>query len=215
VARSGGDVTVSASSVLVPGAGPITLSNVEQFEFDLGAARLIKSGGGAVVLAGANSYSGGTTVSAGTLQLTSPNALPVGGTLTIGAGATVVLASGLSAGAESMAAAIAVAGPALAAIAPATGSTSASQATVSKPQSMPQATAIAKTVAASALVPPYRVGARERVFGSAGLRGRDDLAWLRPLAELRAQNQLPRKNAVALFAVDHVLAAPLVEVLNR
>lgn len=205
VARSGGDVTVSASSVLVPGAGPITLSNVERFEFDLGAARLIKSGGGAVVLAGANSYSGGTTVSAGTLQLTSLNALPVGGTLTIGAGATVVLASGLSAGAESMAAAIAVAGPALAAIAPATGSTSASQATVSKPPSMPQATAIAKTVAASALVPPYRVGARERVFGSAGLRGRDDLAWLRPLAELRAQNQLPRKNAVALFAVNHVL----------
>jgi fibronectin-binding autotransporter adhesin len=58
---------------------------------------LTKSGPRTLVLAGANNYSGGTTVLAGTWDVATANALPSGESLTIGAGGTVVLSGGLGA----------------------------------------------------------------------------------------------------------------------
>jgi fibronectin-binding autotransporter adhesin len=56
----------------------------------------VKSGGGTQVLAGVNTYTGGTTVEAGTLEIASASALPAGYALSIGETGTVVLSSGLS-----------------------------------------------------------------------------------------------------------------------
>lgn len=64
-----------------------------------GIGSVLKSGTGKLTLAAAsNTYSGGTTVSAGTLQINTIGALPAGYALTIGASGTVVLGSGLSGG---------------------------------------------------------------------------------------------------------------------
>jgi autotransporter-associated beta strand protein len=59
-----------------------------------GAASLTKIGSGSLLLAGANTYTGATTVNAGTLVLDGINALPLGSPLTIAAGATVILQNG-------------------------------------------------------------------------------------------------------------------------
>jgi phosphatidylinositol-3-phosphatase len=52
-----------------------------------GAGSLEMSGKGILILSGSNSYTGGTTVTAGTLEITNPAALPEGGRLTIGTNA--------------------------------------------------------------------------------------------------------------------------------
>ncbi|MFZ5783588.1 MAG: autotransporter domain-containing protein [Pseudomonadota bacterium] len=51
-----------------------------------GTGSLTLQGGGTLILAGTNSYSGGTTVTAGTLQLGSASAFPSGGALTVNGG---------------------------------------------------------------------------------------------------------------------------------
>jgi autotransporter-associated beta strand protein len=62
-----------------------------------GAGKLLKRGGGSLELAASdNDYSGGTEVAAGTLVLRTIGSLPARGSLTIGAGASVVLGSGLN-----------------------------------------------------------------------------------------------------------------------
>jgi autotransporter-associated beta strand protein len=59
---------------------------------------LVKSGGGTLELTNAaNDYAGGTTVAAGTLQVTNAGALPSGGDLMVVGGGTVVLQSGMGA----------------------------------------------------------------------------------------------------------------------
>jgi len=55
-----------------------------------GAGGLIKAGSGSVILSGTDTYTGGTTVVAGTLLINSTNAFPNGGSLTIGAGGTFI-----------------------------------------------------------------------------------------------------------------------------
>jgi autotransporter-associated beta strand protein len=60
-----------------------------------GAGELRKTTAGATVLTGNNSYRGGTIVDAGILHVGNAAAVPAGGTLTIGAGAKLVLAPGL------------------------------------------------------------------------------------------------------------------------
>ena len=57
------------------------------------------SGGGALILSGTDQYTGGTTVNAATLALTSSNALPTSGLLTIGSGGRLVLGGGAGIGA--------------------------------------------------------------------------------------------------------------------
>jgi autotransporter-associated beta strand protein len=77
---------------------------------------MTKAGTGTLVLGTStepvtNGYTGGTIVSAGTLQIGSAGALPAGQALTIAAGATVVLSSGLSAAGANGAATSATAVP--------------------------------------------------------------------------------------------------------
>jgi autotransporter-associated beta strand protein len=62
-----------------------------------------------LALSGVNTYLGGTTVLAGVLQVACTGALPLGGSLTVGAGACVVLGGGLSAATVSSASSVAAA----------------------------------------------------------------------------------------------------------
>jgi fibronectin-binding autotransporter adhesin len=58
-----------------------------------GTGKLVKSGGGTLVLAEINDYSGGTTVSDGTLRIDGVGTLPAGGTLSISSRATLDLSA--------------------------------------------------------------------------------------------------------------------------
>ncbi len=55
-----------------------------------GAGSLIKAGTGILILSGSDTYSGGTTVNAGTLCVTNFGALPSGTNLTVAAGGTFI-----------------------------------------------------------------------------------------------------------------------------
>ena len=61
---------------------------------DEGSQTLTTSGGGTVVLTAANTYAGGTTVSAGTLVMANPSALGTGDTTLTGGGTLVVRTNG-------------------------------------------------------------------------------------------------------------------------
>ena len=79
---------------VTPGGGPVNL-NVTGTLIDIfGTGSLVKTGNGVMALSAANTYSGGTTVKAGTLQLNfaasgapASNILNSSGTLTLGGGA--------------------------------------------------------------------------------------------------------------------------------
>ena len=87
-AGQGGVMNGSSSS----GASVLTIGGAGNYSFGgslvdggTGTLALVKSGNGTQVLGGASSYSGGTSIEAGLLQLGSPTALGVGG-LTVNAG---------------------------------------------------------------------------------------------------------------------------------
>jgi autotransporter-associated beta strand protein len=61
---------------------------------DNGAGSLVKAGTGNFNLSGSNTYTGSTNVSAGTLTVTSINALPATTTLSVAQGATLVISNG-------------------------------------------------------------------------------------------------------------------------
>lgn len=94
----------TAITIAAGGVAPssVTFSNTTTKNYSLsggplkGATSLKISGGGQVTLSSANSYTGGTEVSSGMLVITDASALPAGHSLTIGAGGTVVLTSGLA-----------------------------------------------------------------------------------------------------------------------
>ena len=79
----------SLSSASVPGE-MLEVQSGTMIASLAGSAGLNKTGAGTVTLAGSNSYHGGTTVSAGTLNVTTAAALPAGTALTVGAGGTFV-----------------------------------------------------------------------------------------------------------------------------
>ncbi len=89
------NIAISAAGVS-PGSMTFTNSSTV-YSFSGGAINgtggITLSGGGLVQLSNTNSYSGATTISAGTLQIASANSLGSGGTLTIGNGNLQVLAS--------------------------------------------------------------------------------------------------------------------------
>ena len=55
-----------------------------------GSGAMSLNGGGELILSGTNSYTGGTTVDAGTLYVTNSNAIPSGSSLTVGAGGVLI-----------------------------------------------------------------------------------------------------------------------------
>ena len=68
-------------------SGPISQTNP--------ANSVTLNGSGKLVLSGSDSYTGGTTVASGTVQFTSPEAVPTTGIVTVNAGGRVVLGAGL------------------------------------------------------------------------------------------------------------------------
>ena len=64
-----------------------------------GNVALVLSGSGELTLSGTNSYTGGTTISGGTLDLATPSALPSSGLIAIGGGGRLVLGGGAGIGA--------------------------------------------------------------------------------------------------------------------
>jgi probable HAF family extracellular repeat protein/autotransporter-associated beta strand protein len=89
---------VIAAGGVAPGS--IIFTNTAATDYSLsggpmkGSTGLVVSAGGNVALGSANTYTGGTTVKAGTLTIDSADALPAGGRLTIGASGAVLLHGG-------------------------------------------------------------------------------------------------------------------------
>jgi hypothetical protein len=95
IVAPGSNATLTGEQVSVGTAAAIGFGNTEGTSFDLGAGRLTKSGSGTAVLVGGSICAVGTEVLGGTLVVGQARTLPAGGGVTIGAGATVVLPSGL------------------------------------------------------------------------------------------------------------------------
>jgi autotransporter-associated beta strand protein len=110
------DVTLEGPKVKLDGDEILTVIGAEFFAFALGGQNevplpvngLVKVGPGTLELAGVNTYTGGTTAAGGTVEVTTVDALPAGGSLTIGAGATVILDIDLNEGAAASAATVEV-----------------------------------------------------------------------------------------------------------
>jgi autotransporter-associated beta strand protein len=95
--------TVTLASPLVPGA--VTVNNTTDYVFNgtgfiSGSTSLVKRGAGKLILSNPNTYSGGTTIEAGTLQLEDAGALGSGpienaGALVINNGATNLTLNGV------------------------------------------------------------------------------------------------------------------------
>ena len=88
---SGGRVINSGTGsisilTLSPTGGSSTFSGMIQGGGTLGTISLVMNGNGTQVLAGANTYTGGTTVNAGVLQIGQSNALPANRALTVNGG---------------------------------------------------------------------------------------------------------------------------------
>ncbi|MGA2259221.1 MAG: autotransporter-associated beta strand repeat-containing protein, partial [Thermoguttaceae bacterium] len=92
---TGGSNAISANIILAdnlwisPSAGTTLLISGNVSESTAGQS-LTLSGPGTLVLSGSNSYTGGTTVCAGTLKIESSAAIPSDTSLTVGAGGTLV-----------------------------------------------------------------------------------------------------------------------------
>jgi len=94
ISQTIGSLTGSIGSVVQLGSGQLTVSTSSSSSFagNIGGVggSLIKSGGGTLSLGGSDSYTGGTTVSGGTLLISAASALPdsiatiTGGTLQLG-----------------------------------------------------------------------------------------------------------------------------------
>ena len=84
---SGGNATVDANGYAVTFSGNLS-----------GPGGLVETGSGELMLSGTDTYSGGTTVSGGTLDITAASALPSNGFVTIFGGGRLVLGSGAGIG---------------------------------------------------------------------------------------------------------------------
>ena len=89
-------LTVNPTSGATTFAGNIVDSTLSSTHGDVA---LTMSGNGELVLTGANAYSGGTTISAGTLEIAAASALPGSGLVSISGGGRLVLGSGAGIGA--------------------------------------------------------------------------------------------------------------------
>ncbi len=106
ISQTIGSLTGSIGSVVQLGSGQLTVSSSSSSSFTgniSGAGgSLVKSGGGTLSLGGSDSYTGGTTVSGGTLLISAASALPdstatiTGGTLQLGEGIGLTQLASLS-----------------------------------------------------------------------------------------------------------------------
>ena len=76
------------SNVAVSGSGTLALGSSSSITDNGNHYGLTLDGPGTLILGGADTYSGGTFVDAGTLEVTAAAALPAGASLTVGAGGT-------------------------------------------------------------------------------------------------------------------------------
>jgi autotransporter-associated beta strand protein len=93
------------SGTSVAASVPISIGSGSNASFDTGSGtmtisagingsgKLTKTGTGALILSGTNTYSGGTVVTAGTLRVVNRNSLPSGSNLTIGTSASAYFGS--------------------------------------------------------------------------------------------------------------------------
>ena len=95
VSGAGGTVTSSATGAVTLTLAPTTTTSFSGvISNGSGTLGLIVNGAGMQVLAGSNTYSGGTTVTTGTLQFANTAALPSSGTTTVNGGMLAVNAGG-------------------------------------------------------------------------------------------------------------------------
>ena len=92
------NLAAGGSYVLTVGAGNSSSTFGGVIQNSSGQIELTKTGGGMLVLGGTDAYSGGTTISGGTLDIAAASALPSSGLVTIGSGGRLVLGSGLGIG---------------------------------------------------------------------------------------------------------------------
>ncbi len=95
LAGSGGVIlTSSGSSAIVIDSPSGTISDYSGSIINgSGLVSLSKEGAGELILAGSDSYTGGTLVTDGTLAIASPEALPAGGSLVVGSDAASIIDS--------------------------------------------------------------------------------------------------------------------------
>ncbi len=79
---------VTGAILTVANSGPNTFAGVLRDGSGGGALNLAKSSTGVLTLSGADTYTGGTAIQAGTVQVGATNALPTGTTVTLGSNAT-------------------------------------------------------------------------------------------------------------------------------
>ncbi|HEX8912941.1 MAG TPA: autotransporter-associated beta strand repeat-containing protein, partial [Humisphaera sp.] len=94
--QNGLDLTGGARTITVSSGAGGDSANVAGAIVNTGAAgaTLTKGGAGRLVLSGANTYDGGTTVATGVLQFAKPAAMSATGTVTVAAGATLAVNAG-------------------------------------------------------------------------------------------------------------------------
>jgi autotransporter-associated beta strand protein len=166
---------------------------------------LVKASLGTLVLSGTYDYPGGTTVLAGTVEVTSATALPSGGNLVIGSGAKVVLAAGLSDQSTvcTSSAVVAAAGPqgpidAEVTVLPAAGEGGSS--------ALPPRTTASLAAAAKAVGPAPRAARAHDVAIEPGARSSVDASgWWGILDQIGSRKRIPQASTVRQ-AVDMVLA---------
>ena len=83
-----GSVALTANSTVTVSAGSLTVANIS------GGYALGKDGAGTLVLAGTNTYTGVTTLLAGTLIVNGSSAFPAGASLSAATGSTILLQNG-------------------------------------------------------------------------------------------------------------------------
>jgi fibronectin-binding autotransporter adhesin len=95
--QAGASIALSASRTIVIGPGATATFDTQSYALTIngpisGSGGLREIGSGTLVLAGSDSYTGGTNVACGTLEAMSSDSLPEGGRLIVGQGASAIFA---------------------------------------------------------------------------------------------------------------------------
>ena len=116
LAFNGGTLELTANTVTLNGAATVTAGSTANFQVDSGAnltlngivgqsassGGLTKTGLGTLTLAGSNTYTGLTTISAGIVDYTNSTAFGVNSAITVASGATARVADGIDGGPQTL-----------------------------------------------------------------------------------------------------------------